>query len=214
MIPTIPPSSRFPSSKNPLSSAFGTRVNIVPAATVPAEPVHWIWRGWLAAGKLHILAGQAGAGKTGCSIFMAATISRGGCWPDGTVAPSGNVVIWSSEDGLADTIIPRLMAAGANMTRVHVLTGTEENGRQRTFNPETDLERLMQAVMSIGNVNLIIIDPILQVVAGDSLKNAEVRRALAPLVAFAEEHGIAILGITHVNKRSKGKDPIDQNGGR
>lgn len=213
MIPTTPPSSRFPSANNALASAFGTRVKIVPAATIPPESIKWTWYGWLAAGKLHMLAGQPGAGKTGIAIFMASTISRGdsgGRWPDGTEAPPGNVVFWTCEDGLADTIIPRLIAAGANMDRVFVLTGTEENGRQRAFNPAKDLERLMQRVAEIGNVSLIIIDPILQVVGGDSHKNAEVRRALEPLVAFAEEHGIAILGITHVNKRSKGKDLIDR----
>ncbi len=160
-----------------------------------------------------MLAGQAGAGKTGTAVNIASTISRGdsgGQWPDGTAAPSGNVVFWTCEDGVADTIIPRFIAAGANMSRLFVLTGTEENGRQRAFNPAKDLERLMQRVLEIGNVSLIIIDPILQVVSGDSHKNAEVRRALEPLVAFSEEHGIAILGITHVNKRSKGKDLLDR----
>lgn len=213
MNPTTPPSRRFPNANNVLPSAFGTRVKIVPAATIPPESIKWIWYAWLAAGKLHMLAGQPGAGKTGTAVFFAATISRGdsgGRWPDGTEAPPGNVVFWTCEDGLADTIIPRLIAAGANMERVFVLTGTEENGRQRAFNPAKDLERLMQRVAEIGNVSLIIIDPILQVVGGDSHKNAEVRRALEPLVAFAEDHGIAILGITHVNKRSKGKDLIDR----
>lgn len=213
MIPTTPPSSRFAGTNNVLPSAFGTRVKIVPASTIPPESVEWLWRYWLAKKKLHMLAGQPSAGKTGAAIVMAATVSRGdsgGRWPDGTEAPPGNVVFWTCEDGLADTIIPRLIAAGANMNRVFVLTGTEENGRQRAFSPEKDLGPLMQRVAEIGNVSLIIIDPILQVVSGDSHKNAEVRRALEPLVAFAEEHDIAILGITHVNKRSKGKDLIDR----
>lgn len=213
MNPTTPPTRRFPNANNVLPSAFGTRVKIVPAATIPPESIKWLWHAWLAAGKLHMLAGQPAAGKTGTAVFIAATISRGdsgGRWPDGTEAPPGNVVFWTCEDGLADTIIPRLIAAGANMERVFVLTGTEENGHQRAFNPAKDLERLMQRVAEIGNVSLIIIDPILQVVGGDSHKNAEVRRALEPLVTFAEDHGIAILGITHVNKRSKGKDLIDR----
>lgn len=213
MISTTPPSSRFHNANNVQPSAFGTRVKIVPASTIPPESIKWLWYGWLAAGKLHMLAGQPGAGKTGAAVVMAATISRGDSgarWPDGTEAPPGNVVFWTCEDGVADTIIPRLIAAGANMERVFVLTGTEENGRQRAFNPAKDLERLMQRVAEIGNVSLIIVDPILQVVGGDSHKNAEVRRALEPLVAFAEDHGIAILGITHVNKRSKGKDLIDR----
>lgn len=93
------------------------------------------------------------------------------------------------------------------MDRVFVLTGTEENGRQRAFNSARG-SRSPDATRGRDrrSVSLIIIDPILQVVAGDSHKNAEVRRALEPLGAFAEEYGIAILGITHVNKRSKGKD--------
>ena len=213
MIPNTRLSSCFPSANNVLSSSFGTCVRIVPAATISPESIKWIWFGWIATGKFHVLAGQPGAGKTGTAVFVAATISRGdsgGRWPDGTVAPLGNVVILTCEDGLGDTIIPRLIAAGANMERVFVLTGTEENGRQRAFNPAKDLEHLMRRVTEIGNVSLIVIDPILQVVGGDSHKNTEVRRALEPLVTFAEDHGIAILGITHVNKRSKGKDLIDR----
>lgn len=213
MIPTSPPSGRIPISNSFPPMAFGTRVKIVPAATIAAEPVKWIWYGWLALGKFHILAGQPGAGKTSIAINMAATVSRGGyggIWPDGSLAPPGSVVIWTGEDGVADTIIPRLIAAGANMNRVWILTCTEENGRQRSFDPSMDLERLMQRVAEIGDVSLIVVDPILQVVAGDSHKNAEVRRALEPLIAFSEEHGIAILGITHVNKRSRGKDLLDR----
>lgn len=117
MIPTTPPSRRFKNAENILPSAFGTRVKIVSAASIPPESIKWIWHGWIAAGKLHTLAGQPGAGKTGTAVSITATITRGdsgGRWPDGTEAPPGNVVFWTCEDGVADTIIPRLLTLVEN----------------------------------------------------------------------------------------------------
>jgi len=72
------------------------------------HPVRWLWPGWLAAGKLHILGGAPGTGKTTLTLAMAATVTTGGAWPDGATSPCGNVVVWSGEDDPADTLKPRL----------------------------------------------------------------------------------------------------------
>lgn len=87
----------------------GWVVELTAAVDIPVEKIQWIWPGWLPRGKLSILAGAGGCGKTTLSISLAATLSRGGDWPDGSKSETaGNVVIWSGEDGIADTIIPRL----------------------------------------------------------------------------------------------------------
>lgn len=88
------------------------KVELLRANSIRPEKICWLWNGWLAAGKLHILGGAPGTGKTTLSLKMASIISRGGKWMDGTEAPAGNVLIWSSEDDAADTLIPRLIASG------------------------------------------------------------------------------------------------------
>ena len=73
-------------------------VNLQCAADITPEPVHWIWNEWLAKGKLHIFAGQAGTGKTTIAIALASTITTGGQFPDGSKSQKGSVLIWSGED--------------------------------------------------------------------------------------------------------------------
>lgn len=182
-----------------------------PASTIQPVGIGWLWPGYLACEKFHLLAGPAGTGKTTLAAAVAATITRGGRWPNNTLAPIGNIVFWTGEDGVEDTLVPRLLASGADMSCVHILRGTyEATGKARPFSFETDIPQLSAALGRIGKVSLIIIDPIVQAVSGDANKNADVRRGLAPLLELAETHGSAILGITHVNKGSAKKEPIDR----
>ena len=141
---------------------------------------------------------------------MAAVISRGGTWPDGKYAPEGNVIIWSGEDDPADTLLPRLLAAGADPARVFFVTGLKEGGEERPFDPAKDMAVLRETVAGIPNVKLIVCDPIVSAVAGDSHKNAETRRALAPLVDLAAGRGAALVGITHFSKGTAGREPVER----
>jgi putative DNA primase/helicase len=77
----------------------------------------WLWQNWLVRGKLHLLAGEPGLGKSTMAMSLAATTSVGGRWPDGTLSEPGNVLIWSGEDDIADTLLPRLIASGADRAR-------------------------------------------------------------------------------------------------
>ena len=189
-------------------------VELTCAAFIPPISVYWIWNGNLAAGKLTVMAGAPGTGKTLIALTCAAIVSNGGMggltWPDGTYSPAGDVLIWTGEDGVEDTIIPRLIAANANLSRIHVIGATHENGKRRPFNFEKDLPHLEAKLGQTGNVLLVIIDSIAQIVEGDSHKNSDVRRALEPLIQLAEKYGFAILGITHLTKQSKGKAPLDR----
>ena len=80
-------------------------------------PVEWLFREWLALGKVALLAGAPGQGKTTIALSMAATVSCGGCWPNGAICSAGNVLIWSSEDDFQDTLLPRLIRMGADRRR-------------------------------------------------------------------------------------------------
>ena len=188
----------------------GPTVSLVRGDTLTPEPIDWLWPGWLAAGKMQILGGQAGTGKTTIALALAATVTTGGRWPDGSKASIGAVAIWSGEDDPTDTLVPRLRAMGANMTRVHFVSGMVENGKPRSFDPASDMELLAVALQKIGNVRLLIVDPIVSAITGDSHKNSETRRGLQPLVDLAASLKCALLGITHFSKGTQGREPIDR----
>ncbi|APW46918.1 AAA family ATPase [Rhodoferax antarcticus] len=170
----------------------------------------WVWENWLAQGKLHVLAGAPGQGKTTLALAMAATITAGGLWPDGSRSSLGNVLVWSGEDHYADTLLPRLIAMGADRSRVFFVTGARISGELLTFDPARDLNQLLRAIEKIGGINLLVVDPIVSAVAGDSHKNTEVRRALQPLVDLAAHCNCAALGISHFSKGGQGQDPTQR----
>jgi putative DNA primase/helicase len=191
-------------------------VNLIRASDIHPKPIDWLWKGWLASGKFHILGGIAGTGKTTISLALASIISKGGIYPDGSEAPQGNVVIWTGEDDIKDTITPRLIAMKANLDQIHFVGDQEDfdifEGNNGAFNPSKDMDKLKIAIAKIGNVKLLIIDPVVSVLdkKTNSHANAEVRKDLIPLVKMAEEMNIAILGITHFTKGTQGQDPIER----
>jgi hypothetical protein len=173
-------------------------------------PVEWIWNGWLALGKFHVFGGMKGTGKSTTAFSLLAQITVGGRWPDGTPAPLGDVLIWSGEDDIADTILPRIVAAGGNPDRVCFIDGIIVDGVRRHFDPATDIPALAEAVRSLPELKAILIDPIVSASGADSHKNAETRRGLQPLVDLAIERRIALIGITHFTKNTQGKEPIER----
>jgi putative DNA primase/helicase len=187
-----------------------SEVKITCAADIKPEAISWLWEGWLARGKLHVFAGQAGTGKTTIAIALAATITIGGRFPDGTRAPVGNVLIWSGEDNAKDTLIPRLLASGADLSRVHFIGDVKQGDEIRSFDPAKDVSAMLSAAAKIGDISLLIVDPIVNAVAGDSHKNGEVRRSLQPLVDFGETLKCAVLGISHFSKGTAGKEPLER----
>lgn len=185
-------------------------VELIDAASVKPEPVHWLWPGWLARGKLHIIAGKAQTGKTTIALDLAACITSDRAFPNGHRPQPGTVVIWSGEDDIADTLNPRLLAAGADLSRVRFVGNVIEDGERYQFDPARDVPALAAELAAVGDVALLIVDPIVSAVAGDSHKNAETRRGLQPLVDLAAKHRAALLGVTHYSKGTAGRDPLER----
>ncbi|MEK6210788.1 MAG: AAA family ATPase [Pseudomonadota bacterium] len=190
--------------------AEGVTVNLIRASDLKPEPIDWLWREYLACGKLHIIAGAPGAGKTTIALAFAATLTSGGRWPDGTRAEPGNALIWSGEDDPKDTLLPRLIAMGADSSRVYFVGDTRADGKSRPFDPARDMSNLEREAQRIEHVRLFIVDPIVNAVAGDSHKNTETRRALQPIVDLASRLGAVALGISHFSKGTAGRDPVER----
>ena len=185
-------------------------VSLICGSTIKPQSIRWLWPEWLALGKLHVLAGAPGQGKTTINLAFAATVTRGGRWPDGSHCAAGNVLIWSGEDDPADTLMPRLLAMGADASRVFFVTGARIDGEDRSFDPARDLVQLTGESMRVGGVKLLMVDPIVSAVTGDSHKNTEVRRALQPLVDLAAALDCAVVGISHFSKGTGGRDPTER----
>lgn len=190
------------------SGSQAHQVELLAADELKPEPIRWLWPGWLARGKLHVLAGAPGTGKTTLAMSWAAAISSGGNFPDGSTANKGCVLIWSGEDDPTDTLLPRLIAAGADLSNIKFIGDVNEKGKSRAFDPASDVAKLEAAAPP--NVALVIVDPIVSAVAGDGHRNNEVRRALAPLVGLATKLDAALIGITHYSKGTQGRDPLER----
>ncbi|KUO66706.1 MAG: hypothetical protein APF80_06930 [Alphaproteobacteria bacterium BRH_c36] len=183
-------------------SQRATKYSSTSLADVEAKPIRWLWPDRIARGKLGLLAGHPGRGKSQVSLYLAATVSNGGKWPDGTRGESARVILISCEDDLADTVVPRLKALDADLSRCHVLNGVPlESGEIRPFNLKADAAILEQMMDDFGNVALVVIDPISAYLDGiDSHKNSDVRGSLMPLQGVAERTGAAFLMVSHFNK--------------
>lgn len=177
---------------------------VIRADRVRPKQVDWIWPGWLARGELHILGGWPGSGKTTVALDLVARATRGGPFPDGEPCPPMSALIVTGEDSLAQTIRPRLDAAGAVLKRVHVLDAT-----QTLSNPAVLLATLERQDLA---VDILVIDPIAVALDArvDSHKYQEMRLALTEIVKIAHRLGIAVLGITHVTKSTRSAEPVGQ----
>jgi putative DNA primase/helicase len=192
-------------------------VTVVTLANVEPERVTWLWDGHLPAGKLVVLDGDPSVGKSTLAIDWAARLSTGAPWPDGTGCPLGDVLVLSAEDGLADTIRPRLDTAGGDPARVHALTDVtfrdDEGNLRRRSVTLADVEQIKAAVEKYGAL-LVIIDVLMAYLPTkiDSHKDQDIRSVLARLADVAEKTGCCILLLRHMNKTAD-RNPLYRGGG-
>lgn len=175
---------------------------------ITSKPIKWLWPNYIALGKLTIIAGNPGLGKSQLTAYLAALITNGGNWPIcHSSCPQGSVVFLSAEDDAEDTIKPRLEAAGADVSRIFILESVKEEKSgtttHRHFNLKNDIEQLGSMLEVNRDISVIIIDPITAYLGNtDSHKNADVRALLSPLIELAAKREIAVIAISHLNKGS------------
>jgi len=178
-------------------------LDVVCMADVKAKPIEWLWDNWIAFGKVSVLAGDGGRGKSTVLCDLAARTSTGETWPDGTrngCGPRG-VIILAAEDDCEDTIAPRLIAAGADMTRIFNIRSVIEDNSRRSFNLQADLARLEHEIARRPDIGLVQLDPVTSYLGKvDSHKNADVRAVLEPLGELAARLRVAVVCNNHFTK--------------
>ena len=169
-------------------------VKIIRMSDVELTPVEWLWKPYLPFGKLSVLQGNPGEGKTYFAMHLAAACTNGKLLPNMEHMKPFNVIYQTAEDGLGDTVKPRLIEAGADLDRVLVIDDSEV---QLTLSDE----RIEKAIVE-NNARLVIIDPIQAYLGADVDMNRanEVRPIFMRLGQVAQRTGCAILLIGHLNK--------------
>ena len=176
---------------------------------VKPKPVDWMWEGKYAFGKFGLLAGMPDVGKTTVLMDLIARMTRGACWPysDAPMKP-GKVLLLSAEDDTADTLLPRLMAAGADVDkiiRIRSAVETDEDGNHiaRSFTLSQSLTQLDAALKSDPDIRLVVMDPLSAYLGvRNAHSDADVRTVMDPVVDMLEQRKVALIGNAHLNKRS------------
>jgi 5S rRNA maturation endonuclease (ribonuclease M5) len=174
--------------------------------TVKLEPVYWLWQDRIPLGKLTVIDGDPGLGKSTVTLDLAARVSRGATMPDGSPGISGGAVLMTLEDGLADTIVPRLNAAGADLSRIVALQSVQDEKGNLRYPTVKDIDAIRQACKKV-QAKIVIIDPIMAHLDGqvNSWRDQDIRAALTPLCKLAEELNLAVVVVRHLNKASGGQ---------
>jgi hypothetical protein len=195
-------------------------LGVLRVSDVKAQRIEWLWPARLPAGKLVVLDGDPGLCKSTMTLDFAARVTTGSPWPDHSGEPPiGNVVLLSAEDGIADTIRPRLEAHGADLTRVVVFDSVpawDDEGKRIANRPPSipgDLPALEDLMRREGAL-LGVVDVLSAFLSGrvDSHRDQDIRGALMPLAKVAERTGACILVVRHLNKTG-GANPLYRGGG-
>lgn len=183
------------------------RVGLTPASSIAMRPTKWLWTARIPLHALALLAGREGIGKSTAAYQLAADITRG-LLPGAFFGQPRAVIVAATEDSWEHTIVPRLTAASADLTMVYRVDVTTAAGFDATLILPADLGQVGEAITATGAA-LLLLDPLMSRLDSglDTHRDADVRRALEPLVAVADKCGATVLGIIHVNK-SSGEDAL------
>ncbi|HWE54780.1 MAG TPA: AAA family ATPase, partial [Acidimicrobiales bacterium] len=192
----------------PAESDDGHRIiSLTPASTIRVRPVRWLWEGRIPVGSLGLLGGREGIGKSTVCYQLTADVTRGRM-PGVFHGTPKSVIIAATEDSWEHTIVPRLMAAGADLDRIYRVDVTTAAGYHGSLSLPGDLTDLQHRIEEV-DAAMVLLDPLMSRIDAklDTHKDGEVRQALEPLVALADRAGVALLGLIHVNK-SATTDPL------
>lgn len=188
-----------------------TRIAVVQTMSdVEARPVDWLWKAWIPRGKVSILGGHPGDGKSTIALALASTLSRGGILPDGQRAPLTSTLLLLAEDDLADTVRPRIDVHGGDARRIHAIEVVREpDGRERFVSLADHVPELREQIIR-HDIGFLVIDPLTAFLPkADRNAEGDVRDALMPLLRLAGETGVAVLGIMHIGKATgTGRKPL------
>ncbi len=183
------------------------RVRLTVASTIQPRPVRWVWSDRIPAGEVAITPGRGGVGKSTFHVWAMAHLSRG-TLPGIHHGIARACIIAAAEDSWERTIVPRLIAAGADLDRIYRVDVTTDGDDQLSLTLPVDGPALQTQIDRVGAA-LLSVDPLLSSITStlDSHKDREVRSALEPLGRLADATGCAVLGNAHFNK-STGSDPL------
>jgi len=203
------------SAKETLQDEFDLQPVSICLADVQPAKVEWLWEKRIPLGRITLLVGKPGQGKSFLACDFTARVTTGTPWPNGTPCPRGSVLFMTLEDDPADTIRPRLDACFADVSKVHLLKGVnfrEANG-QRGERCITlgDLKVIEKELERLGDCKLLVIDPIGDFLGSqtDAHRDNEVRAVLSPLAELARKHRVAVLVIMH-RRKSLGNGDADE----
>lgn len=180
------------------------------SSDIVSKPIDWLWQDKIAKGKVTLIAGDPGLGKSQTTIHIAGVVSTGGVFPGGHECKKGKVLFFSAEDDPEDTINPRLQAVGADGENIFIFSIVRKAGKEKSFDLSKDMDLLTKTIEDTKDVSLIIVDPITAFLGEtDSHVNAEVRALLSMLSKLASQYGIAVIVVTHLNK-STGGSPLNK----
>jgi RecA-family ATPase len=182
-------------------------VSLRDATTIKIRPVHWLWKDRIALGTLCLVGGREGIGKSLFAYSLAAQLTRGLLHGVYAGLPRA-VIVAATEDSWEHTIVPRLMAAGADLELIYRVHVTTKQGAEVSLTLPADLQEFERVVREV-EAGLILMDPLMSRLSAkiDTHKDAEVRTALEPIVAIADQTSTSIIGLIHVNK-STSTDPL------
>lgn len=175
-------------------------VRLTWAREIAVRPIHWLWQDRLPLGALGLIGGREGLGKSTFAYRLVAEITRG-FLPGAYFGRPKAVIIAATEDSWSRTIVPRLMAADADLNKVARVDIAAPNGTTGYLSLPRDVTELERLIVE-NDVALVLLDPLLSRLDAnlDTHKDAEVRLALEPLVALADRAGASVLGLLHLNK--------------
>jgi hypothetical protein len=190
----------------PDCNEYGRRLIVTPASAVPIRQGQWLWNDLVPLRKVSVIAGSPGLGKSLLTVKLASDVSRGRAPGDLFMDPASALIV-SAEDDPNEDIVPRLVAAGADLDRVHLLD-MRENGKPGIVSIPTDVPAIEQVMVQTG-ARLLVLDPILALLdlRFSSYREQHVRTALGPLKALAERTGAAVICVMHLNKGTH-SDPL------